>query len=614
MKNPILRALVFSWRRFLGYLGSLLVVVTLLFVLLQVGPGGMTSLIAPRLNAEARAQISQEWGLDRPWPEQYGNFVSRMLTGDYGTSFTMGAPVTEVFERYATNSIQLWLLAVLFSLVPAFIILGLGLLTLWLRDRMPLLGNGLRRLGQWLAAGWLLVPVMVTGVTLWAILAMGTQIFPLSGMYNPREGQNLGQLLQHAFLPALSLALLPAYLVARSVAGEFAHYAGRRDVNTPGLVIHAICHLLAAGLIQGVGILGGLVVIEIVFSWPGIGRLLYQAASERDLPLLLGLTMIALWAALLLRVFSDAFRVISLGLSGWLDAHSQTVERRPAPRLDRVLGLVWVILAVVLVLVPLLVGLGGASIAPYDPLAASARERLAAPGGAHLLGTDQLGRDVLSRILYAMRLDLGQAILMALGALVPAALVGLLAGFFARQRTVWADLLDGLLMFPAEALTTLPGFALLLVVSSTWVAMSRDAPIDWLPMTILIGALYVLPRLMRLLREGAATIPTQGGSGRTILRLLGMSGGALLVAPALGLFALSTMAFLGLGTAPPAATLGSMIRESLQFAARAEGLPWATLIPAFAIVFLTGGWFLLAETVLTKIGVHKRESWLDINR
>jgi len=614
VKNPILRAIMFFWRRFFGNLGSLLVVIALLFALLQMSPGGMSGLIDPRLDAQTRARLSQELGLDRPLPEQYGNFVSRLLAGDYGTSFAMRGPVNELLQRYVSNTIQLWLLAILFSLAPGLIILGIGLLTLWLRDKVPLLGNGLRRLGQWLAAGWLLVPAMVTGVVLWAILAFGTRTFPTGGMYDPQVGQSLEQVLQHAFLPALGLALLPAYLVARSVAGEFAHYANRRNVSASGLAGHAICRLLADGLIQSIGILGGLIVIEMLFNWPGIGRLLSQAASRQDIPLLLGCAMTMLWIALILRVLSDAFRAISLGLSAWLDAKTEAIPPRPASTLSKVLGIVWVLLAVVLVLAPLLVGLGGAFFAPHDPMTTSVGDRFLPPGGEHLLGTDRVGRDVLSRLLYAMRLDLGLALLMMLVALIPAALLGSLAGFFARRQTLWADLLDGLVMFPAEALVALPGFVLLIVASSTWLAMSKDAPVRWLPMALFVAVLYVLPRMVRLFREGAATISTQGGPGWTILRLVGTASAVLLVTPTLGLFALAVLGFLGLGVRPPDATLGSLILESIQFAAGTSGIPWATMIPTFAIVFLSGGWFLLAETVSSKTSVHKRESWLDINR
>jgi peptide/nickel transport system permease protein len=600
-------------RRLLGNLGSLLVVVTLLFVVFQTMPGGLSTLGAG-LPTEVRDRLRREYGLDQPVMTQYANFMGHMLTANYGTSFSTKQPASDLMGERAGNTLKLWGVAASFSVLLSLVILVPGLLVLWLRGKARLLGNGLGRLGQCIASLKFLIPALAAGAVLFAILAVKLRVFPASGMSSPGMApSDLGDFLKHAFLPALSLALLPAYLVARSVAGEFAHYTDRRNVNRWLFVGHAAARFVADSLIQGIGILGGVLVIEALFAWPGLGRTIYQAVTTRDYPVLLGATMTLLWLTLILRVFSDLFRAVSLGLSAWLDGKAEERKPRPARSQHRVLGIAWVLLAVLLVLVPVVIGLGGASFVPYDPSLQSVRDRLLPPGGGHLLGTDTLGRDVLSRLVYAMRLDLGIALLMTLMAFIPATLGGLLAGFLARRKALWADLLDGLVMFPAEALATLPGLLLLVAASGTWLAMRKDAPVSWLPLAVFVAGLYVLPRVMRMVREGTATIPTQSSAGRTVLYFLGMLGAVLLIAPTLGLFALSAIAFLGLGETPPAAQLGSMIQESLA-SARTVDLPWGILAPALALVFLSGGWFLLAETVLSKVGVHKRESWLDINR
>jgi peptide/nickel transport system permease protein len=622
MGNPILRAAVFFARRLLGNLGSVLVIVTLLFLALWLGPAGLSAVVQRGpLPREILARLDQHWGaaVDQPLPVQYANFTGRMLIGDFGPAFSSRTrSVNEITGSVMPNTLKLWGAAVLFSLLPSLLILGLGLLVLWLRGRVPLLGNGLRRLGQWIASGWLLVPVLATTVVLWVILAVELRIFPVARM--AESGADLAEEFKYLFLPALSLAILPAYLVARSVAGEFAHYADRRNIREALPIVlligNAASRLVADGLIQGIGILGGILLIELLFAWTGIGRFLSTAVVNHDIPVMLGAAMNILWIALALRLLSDLFRAVSLGLSAWLDGKVEEPEPRPVPALDKVLGIVWVVIAVLLVLLPLVVGLGGAFVAPYDPTPARLTGNRLPPSAEHLLGTDPLGRDILSRLLHAMRLDLGTAIGMTLAAFIPAALGGLLAGFLARRRTVWADVLDGLVMFPAEALVALPGLVLLIMVSVNWMIAGRGAEEvwkDWLAMAIYIVALYMLPRMMHMIREGTASVSLQGGTGWIVLRLAGVIGAALLAAPGLGLFALVAVEFLGLGILPPHADLGGMVRTGL-LSVRVEEWHWSVLAPTFAIVFLSGGWFLLAETVLSKVGMHKRESWLDVNR
>ncbi len=616
MKNPLLRAVAFFVRRLLGSIASVPVIITLLFWVFHVGPGG-AMWVYQLLPAEVQRRIIQEYGLDQPIWTQYFNFMGRILTGNYGTSFaSSGAAVGDVVGARMSNTLQLWGLTMLFVVLLALLILGLGLAVLWLRGRAPLLGNGLRRLGQCIASLKFLTPALVVGVVLYVILAVKLRVFPVGGMYDLRTGPgDPGDFLKHAFLPALSLALLPAYLVARSVAGEFAHYADRRNVGKGLLIGHVAARFVADGLIQGIGLLGGALVIETLFSWPGLGYLLARSVTNRDYPVIVGGVMTLLWLTLVLRLLSDLFRAVSLGLSARLDKGAEERKPRPARPLDRVLGIAWVVFVVLLVLVPLVVGLGGAFIAPYDPIKQSPSAVRLPPSAAHLLGTDSLGRDVLSRLLYAMRLDLGLALVVTLVAFVPAMLGGLLAGLLARCRALWADLLDGLVMFPVEILAALPGVVLLVVVLSSMVVMNvKKTPVETFSLAVVFYTLfYTMPRLMRLVREGTATVSSRGGVGWAILRLLGVVIAAGLVGPALTLFALFAMSFLGLGEATPTAQLGSMVRDGLVYA-RTVDVPVGVLAPALAIVFLTGGWFLLAETVLSKVGVHKRESWLDVNR
>jgi len=225
-------------------------------------------------------------------------------------------------------------------------------------------------------------------------------------------------------------------------------------------------------------------------------------------------------------------------------------------------------------------------IAPYDPAYQDARSELAAPSWAHWLGTDQFGRDILSRIIYGARTALLIGGFAAACGGVVGVSIGLVAGFYGGSA-------DGVVMSIIDVILAFPGvlFALLLVVI-------MGPGITTVAIALAVNAVPMFARLTRAsvlqLREREYVLAARlfGASGPRIMftHLLRNAASPILVQTSLvigtSVLAESTLSFLGLGIQPPTASWGLMLNESRQFIYFA---PWFAIAPGVALsVFLVG--------------------------
>jgi len=247
-----------------------------------------------------------------------------------------------------------------------------------------------------------------------------------------------------------------------------------------------------------------------------------------------------------------------------------------------------------------------ALLAPWigpDPEAADLLARHAPPGAAHLLGTDELGRDILARLLHGARISLA----VGLAAAVASTAIGLAAGLLAAWRGGWVDALlmrlaDGLLALPA-----LPLLVLLAALDPAAIGLPRGTALADLLRIVLILAIFGWVGVARLCRAAALSVLARDHIRAA--RALGVTEGRLLrrhVAPALAapltvagslavagaILAESTLSFLGLGIQPPAASWGNMLAnaQDLVFSA-----PMAALWPGLAIALAVAGAMLVAD-------------------
>lgn len=301
--------IVFLARRISLLLVTLFITSAIIFALTQVLPGDPARLILGRdARPEAIEQLRQELGLNDPVPMQYLRWLGRFVSGDWGLAYTSGqAPIQPLVTERLTNSLQLAALALLFS-VPLSILLGViaGLQ----ENRLP---DSLISVVTLSVVG---LPEFVTGLILINVFALNFDLFPTASS-PPAPGDPV-DFLRQLTLPALTATfVLMAYIVRMTRAGVIEELK-RPYVRTAilkGLPYRAVVvkHVLRNALLPTITVValsfgwlvGGLIVIENVFNYPGLGRLMTTAVERKDLPLLQASVMIVVFMFALANVIAD---------------------------------------------------------------------------------------------------------------------------------------------------------------------------------------------------------------------------------------------------------------------------------------------------------------------
>jgi peptide/nickel transport system permease protein len=252
----------------------------IVFALLRLAPSDPVTLVlaetaSPEQIAEARHQL----GLDRSIPEQYAIFLSRALRGDLGDSIFFDEPAIQVVLRAAPNTLVLAVAAFLLSLAVA---IPIGMLSALHRETFwDYVGVGIALIGQATPAYWL-------GIMLILIFGVALHVLPTSGSFGPR----------YLVLPAVTLSAVLVPIVTRLVRSGMLDVLGEDYVRTarakglPDNVVvwrHAFRTMLiplvtVLGL-QLSSLLGGAVIVEQVFAWPGVGQIAVHAITTRDYPI-----------------------------------------------------------------------------------------------------------------------------------------------------------------------------------------------------------------------------------------------------------------------------------------------------------------------------------------
>jgi peptide/nickel transport system permease protein len=276
-------------RRVLRAVAALLVVTAVVFTLLHVSGDPAYILLTPEASPEDRAAFRTEYGLDRPVWVQYGRYLGRLAQGDFGQSLSFRTPAAAVALERLPATLELTLaamaLAVLVS-VPAAVLAAIRRGTLFDRALMAL-----TLIGQTVPTFWL-------GMVMILVLAVRFHLFPASG----RGG------VLHLVMPATALALWLTALLARVTRSEMIEALEQDYVRTArakGLTERGIAarHALKNALLpiitvmglQFGGLLGGAVMTETVFAWPGVGTMILDAILKKDFPVVLaGVVIVAM--------------------------------------------------------------------------------------------------------------------------------------------------------------------------------------------------------------------------------------------------------------------------------------------------------------------------------
>ena len=268
-------------RRLLRAGAALLVVTAVVFTLLHVSGDPSYILLPPEAGAEQRAAFRAEYGLDRPVWVQYARYLGRLVQGDLGQSLSFQMPAAEVALARLPATLELTLAAMLLAVaiaIPTAVLAAVRRGTVYDRAIMAL-----TLLGQTVPTFWL-------GMVMILLLAVRFHVFPASG----RGG------LLHLVMPATALALWLTALLARVTRSEmiealeqdYVRTARAKGLAETGIAArHALKNALlpivtVTGLQFG-GLLGGAVMTETVFAWPGVGTLILDAILKKDFPVVL---------------------------------------------------------------------------------------------------------------------------------------------------------------------------------------------------------------------------------------------------------------------------------------------------------------------------------------
>lgn len=296
--------------RLLAIIPVLLGLSLLVFLVMALIPGDpATAILGNFATPENVARLNQQLGLDKSLAEQYFIWLSHLVQGDWGRSYSLNRPVLdEVLERFHATLIlagAAWLLCSVFGLL-AGVIAAVRQYS-WI-DKVV---TFVVLVGISMPAFWL-------GLLLIMLFAVEWQWLPASGMYAIYGGGDIRDLLTHLVLPALTLSIVAMGVVARltrSAMLEVLRLDYIRTARAKGLKEHRVIfrHALKAALvniipvmaIQAGFVLGGAVYIETVFQWPGIGRMLVNAIASRDILLVQGGVLMVATAYVLFNLCAD---------------------------------------------------------------------------------------------------------------------------------------------------------------------------------------------------------------------------------------------------------------------------------------------------------------------
>ena len=303
----------YIFKRILVAIPTLLIISFMIFSLLYITPGDPVLLMLGSGDTQSVSQeqydaVRAELGLDKPFFERYMDFITGAVTGDLGTSYITGE---DVFDTVMMRMPATLILTVASVLVGLLVAVPLGILAAVKHNSIwDSIATFLATIGVSLPKFWFRLVLII-------YLSLRLKIFPSQGIaYIDRDG--LGAFLSHLFLPAVSLGLGLAATQTRMIRSSMLEVLNQdyiRFAKSKGFKdkIVIIRHAFKNAMIPVVtvlgseigALLGGAVVTETIFSWPGVGRLAMNSIARRDYPMIQGNTLILCAIFLLINLFVD---------------------------------------------------------------------------------------------------------------------------------------------------------------------------------------------------------------------------------------------------------------------------------------------------------------------
>ncbi len=303
---------MYALRRLILTIPILLGVTIICFALVQIAPGDpITSLVRPDTPPDQIAMLRAYYGLDQPVVVQYLLWLWRVLGGDFGNSIANNAPVASEVMRAFANTIVIALISVIFAFIVSLI---LGTIAA-LRQ-----GGLVDRLVTALAVFGISVPTFWLAVVLVIVFAVNLNWLPATGMgssgsdtFNYFDWNDF----KFAVMPIIALALPPLAIMTRTTRASMSEILNQDFIQTLrakglsefSIITHAIRNIMPSAVamlgLQLGYLIGGSVLVETVFTWPGTGALLNKAILTRDIPLLQGTILVLAGAFVLINLVVD---------------------------------------------------------------------------------------------------------------------------------------------------------------------------------------------------------------------------------------------------------------------------------------------------------------------
>lgn len=289
-------------RRSAQLLGTVLGLAVLNFFLLRLAPGDAAQVIAGEAGSaspEFIAALRQQFGLDQPLLHQFGKYLLNLAQFDLGHSFRHGLPVLDLIAQRLPATLLLMGASIVFALLAG---VALGMLAAYKPGRwLDVLISGLALL-------FFATPLFWIGLMLIVVFSVLLGWLPVGGMFNLAAGHtgwaHVLDVARHLVLPAVTLGLFYMAVYVRLTRASLievqrqdfvrtavAKGAGPTRVLLRHVLRNALLPVLTVLGVQLGSVIGGAVLVETVFSWPGLGRLAFEALSQRDFNLLLGILL-----------------------------------------------------------------------------------------------------------------------------------------------------------------------------------------------------------------------------------------------------------------------------------------------------------------------------------
>ena len=303
--------IAFLLRRLVYTLPIMLGVALVCFALVHLAPGDpLVSILPPDASGELQAQLRTLYGFDRSYPEQFASWVWRAVQGDLGTSIASGRPVRDEVLKAVSNTLKLAVFATLIGFVFGCLF---GFVAGYFQN------SWVDKAASITAVLGVSVPHYWLGMVMVIVFAVFLGWLPPGGAGPGGSGDWLWDVahMKYLVLPAITMSVIPMGIIARTVralvadilAQEFIVGLRAKGLTDVGIFKHVVKNaaptaLAVMGLQLGY-LLGGSILIETVFSWPGAGFLLNSAIFQRDLPLLQGTILVLAMFFVVLNLLVD---------------------------------------------------------------------------------------------------------------------------------------------------------------------------------------------------------------------------------------------------------------------------------------------------------------------